>query len=433
MQVSLETLDGLQRSLQIELPNERLSSAYEAKITEMLPRVRIDGFRQGKVPARVVKQKYGQELLYDVANELVRETLFKAIEQESLKPAGMPAIDIVQLSESKAFIYKANFEILPDVDVKSLKGEAVEQYSATVTDADFDKAMQSLQKQHQTWEDVDRASADGDQVVIDFDGSIDGESLAGGQAEGFDLVLGSNSMIPGFEDGIKGAKAGEDKEITVTFPEDYHAQELAGKEAKFAIKVHKVQQANLPELNDELAKKFGEDSIDSFKESVKSNLNRQLTEKVKSKNKDAVFAKLAEINDVTIPAVMINEEIQRMKQQAFGQNEHFKDKLDSLPNELFADQAQKSVKLGLLLSEFIKANNISASADEVKAKVEEIAAQYDKPDEFVKYYYADQERLSGIENLVLEQKAFEQLVADANVTETALSFDEIMQPEQQQA
>lgn len=435
MQVSVETKTGLERTLRIEIPVDTFQSEIEKRLNEMAPKVKLDGFRQGKVPKNVVRQKFGKDICHEAANKLVQETLFKAIDQESLKPAALPSVEYVTVEENKPFIYTATFEVLPDITLVELDGVEVEQYSADVTEEDLEKTIKKLREQHADWTVVERACANGDRVKIDFDGKIGDEPLEGGQAEGFDLELGAKSMIPGFEEGIVGAKAGDELTLNLKFPEEYHHNEIAGKDVTFAIKVHQVEAADLPELDAELAKKLGVESgdVEELKDKIKKNMLRQLEQQLKGKNKNAVFDKITELNSVTLPQAFVNEEIRRMKNQMFGGQKELAANLDKLPNELFSEQAEKNVRTGLVLSEVVSKYDLKADDERVKQHIEDAASDYQDPEEFVQYYYSDKDRLSQVENIVLEDIIVEKLLASAKVTTTVMTFDEVMNPKAEEA
>lgn len=434
MQVSVETKEGLERQIRVEIPSDDFQKALDAKLQSASKTVRMDGFRKGKVPMDVVKQKYGADLQQEVASDMVKSTLFEAIDQVSLKPASMPNVAIETVEDGKDFTYSATFEVIPEVEVKSLDGLEIEQITADIKEEDIDKMVEQLREQHKDWVEADRASKAGDQVNLDFDGSIDGEPLEGGKADGFDLELGSGNMIPGFEDGIMGMKAGEEKEISLKFPEEYHHQEIAGKDVIFKIKVHTVKEGQLPELNEEFFKKFNVESggVDALRDMVKNNLSRQLNGKIKSENKQAVLQKLAEINEVDIPKAFIKDEIERMKQRMFqgqpGMNEQMGDMGEQF-DELFREQAEKSVKSALLMSEVMQQNDIKADDDSVKALVEDMSKDYDDSEEFVKYYYSDEKRLEEIRNIATEDKIYEYLLGQCKVKSVSKSYDDIMNPQ----
>lgn len=432
MQVSVETKEGLERQIRVEIPGDDFQKAFDQKLQHASKTVRMDGFRKGKVPLNVVKQKYGPDIEQEVASDLVKSTLFEAIDQVSLKPASMPNVAIEPVKEGQAFIYSATFEVIPEVEVKPLDGIEIEQVKADIADTDVDKMIEQLRKQHQVFEEVDRACENGDQVNIDFDGSIDGEPLEGGKAEKFDLDLGTGNMIPGFEEGIVGMKAGDEKDITLTFPENYHHQEIAGKEVIFKIKVHTVKAGKLPELDEEFAKKFNveEGGVEALRKMVKDNLNRQLTAKLKNDNKQVVLQKLSEINEVDVPKAFVKDEIERMKKRMFqGQPgmEQMGDMGEQF-DELFREQAEKSVKSALLMSEVMQQNDIKADDDAVKALLEDMAKDYDDSEEFIQWYHSDEKRLEEIRNIATEDKIYDFLLAQCKIKSVSKSYDEIMNP-----
>ncbi|HCO60708.1 MAG TPA: trigger factor [Porticoccaceae bacterium] len=430
MQVSLESSDGLERKLKVEIPAERIDSAVNKKITDLSRTVKIKGFRPGKVPAKVIETRYGAQVQQEVLSEVIQESFQQAIKEQALRPAGFPDIAPGEIVAGKNFEYMATFEVFPEIELASPESIEVDKPSAGVTDKDVDEMIEELQKQRATWEDVDRAAAEGDQIVIDFKGSIEGETFEGGASENFNLVLGSGSMIPGFEGQLTGVSANDEKNITVTFPEDYQAENLAGKEAVFEVKVHAVQASVLPEVDETFIKAFGVESgnIAELKETVRKNMERELDQAIESSIKQQVMDGLLEINDIPVPTAMVNEEIGRMKQQfmqrlgAQGQSGN----LPQLEDELFKGDAERRVKLGLIVSELSKQENITATAEDVRNFIEKLASSYQEPEQVVNYYYQNQELLSNIEGMVIEQKTAEWVLDKAKVTDKESDFRSIV-------
>ncbi|MBU2966608.1 trigger factor [Amphritea sp. 2_MG-2023] len=432
MQVSVETTTGLERQLTVVVPADRVDSDVAKRVQETARTVRLDGFRPGKVPVKVVKKRYGQGIRQEVIGEVVQQSFYEAIQQESLTPAGGPNVEFKTDKEGEDFSYTATFEVYPEITLADFSGVEIEKNSAEVKDADLDQMIDTLQKQQAAYEEADKAAAEGDQLNIDFEGFIDGEAFDGGTAAGMDLVLGSNTMIPGFETALEGAKAGEEKEVNVTFPEEYHAENLKGKAAKFNVKVNKVSAQVLPELNEEFFAKFGieEKSVDSFKVEVRKNMERELNQALKSKLKEAVFGQLVEVNAIDVPTALIDGEIDAMRRQAIQQFGGADANIDPnmLPKEMFSEQAEKRVKVGLLVSEVVKANELKVDDDRVRTTVEELAATYQEPQEVIDWYYSNQDMLNQIQNLVLEDQVLDLLLDSAKVTETELSYEDAIKP-----
>ena len=380
MQVSVETTSGLERRLTVGVPAEKVDSAVEGKLQEAQKNVRLDGFRPGKVPMREVKRRFGSAVRNEVLADVMREAFIEAVEQEKLQPAGMPGFEATRNEAGQDLEFVATFEVYPDVELSAFDSIEVEKPQAEVTDADVDTMIETLRQQRAEFADVDRAAETGDRVNIDFKGLKDGEAFEGGTAEGQSLELGSGQMIPGFEKAIVGGKAGEDMEIEVTFPEDYHNEDLAGKPAKFEIKIHKVEEPQLPELDTEFFKKFGIDAEDeaTFREEVKKNMERELKQAVSNKVKNDVVDGLLETTELDIPAALVDQEIDRLRQDAV---QRFGGQIDpqQLPKEIFQEQAERRVKTGLLFQEVVKKNDLKADPAKVDEKIQEIASTYLEP------------------------------------------------------
>ncbi|MGD8558736.1 MAG: trigger factor [Gammaproteobacteria bacterium] len=434
MQVSVEATGGLERRMTVQIPKDRLESEVQARLKKLAGQAKLQGFRPGKVPMKVIKQRYGGQVKQEVWGELVQSSFVEAVQQEKLNPAGMPHIapaDDKEGSGDVAFI--ATFEVYPEIELQGLGEINIERPVLEVSDADIDEMLETIRKQRKEWKEVDRAAEDGDRAVIDFEGFMGGEPFEGGKAEDYPLELGAKRMIPGFEDQVVGIKAGEERTISLTFPEDYHAKELAGKEAEFKVTAKKVEAPELPEINDAFAESFGikEGGLQAFREQVKSNMEREASQKIKGQVKQQVLDGIIEKNQIEVPRVLIDSEIENLMQQqrqALGLAES--NQPQEIDPKLFEDQARRRVSLGLILSELVKQNDINVEPSKLRQTVEEIASGYERPDEVVKYYYNDKERLADIENLVLEDEAVEWVVSQASVTDKTVSFNELMNPEQ---
>lgn len=436
MQVSVETTSGLERRLTIAVPATDVDAKVDEKLAEVAKTAKINGFRKGKVPLKVVKQQYGQAARQEVTGDLINSSYMKAIEQESVKPAGYPKIEVNTMESGKDLEYVATIEVYPDVEIGAFDNYEITRLSADIVDADVDKAIENLREQQASFSDVERAAADADQVAIDFVGTKDGEEFQGGKGNDFKLTLGSNSMIPGFEDGIIGMNAGETKALPLTFPEDYQVEELQKADVEFAITVNKVQEKKLPEVNEEFMKHFGSDSMDQFRTEIKTNMERELSRATKGKLKVSVMDQLLESHDVELPKALIESEIQALREQMmqqFGgmqQNQNL-DLKALLPDTMFSEQAERRVSLGLIIGEIIKNNEIKVDADRVRAYIDETASTYEKPEELVNYYYQNQQMLAGVESVVLEDMVVDYVLEKAKVTDETVSYDEaIAQPEQ---
>jgi len=433
MQVSVEATTSIERRLTVTVPAEQVDSAVDKKVNETAKTIRIDGFRPGKVPAKVVKKRYGASIRQDVLGDVIQSSYFEALQQENLKPAGMPNIEPKEDAGEGEFSYIAVVEIYPEIALVDASGVSVGRMTSSIEDADVDTMIEMLLSQQTQWTEVLRAAADTDQINIDFEGYLDGEAFDGGAAQGHDLVLGSNSMIPGFEEGILGMEAGKDKDITVTFPEDYNAAELAGKEAVFTIKVNTVSEATKPELNEEFFARFNpkEEGEAGFRAEIRSNMSREMNQALKSKLKNGLLNAYLELNTFDVPKALVTEELGRLKQQALQQFGGGNENLDPsiLPDEMFQDQADKRVKIGLLAAEIIQQNEFKADEDKVKALVEEMAQGYQDPQEFIDHYMNNAEQRSQLEGVVLEDQVVEHLLAAASITEVAVDYKTAVEPE----
>ena len=435
MQVSVEASTSLERRVTVTVPAEKIDSAVDKKVQETAKTIRLDGFRKGKVPTKVVKKRYGASIRQEVLGDVIQSSYFEALQEAKINPAGMPEIEPKEDAGEGDFSYVAVVEVYPEIDLADASGLNIERQAGTITDTDVDNMIEMLRKQQSEWNEVARAAADGDQVNIDFKGFVDGEAFDGGEAAGHDLVIGSGSMIPGFEDGITGMSAGEEKDITVTFPEDYQAEHLAGKEATFKITAHKVSESILPELNEEFYAKFSPKGKgeEDFKAEIRTNMEREMTQALKGKLKNAVLDAYVELNEFDVPKALVKEELGRLKQQALQQFGGGNQQLDPsiLPDEMFQDQADKRVKVGLLAGEVIKANEMAADEDKVKALVEEMAQGYEDPKEFVDYYLNNAEQRSQLEGVVLEDMVVEHLLAAGTVTDTEVDYETAVKPAEQ--
>ena len=433
MQVSVETTEGLERRLTITVPAESVDVEVKNRLRHIAKTQKINGFRPGKVPPSVIQKRYGASVRQEVAGELMQRNFFEAIVAEKINPAGRPEFVAKSNEEGKELEFEATFEVYPEVELKGVEEIKVERPAVEVKDADLDEMFVTLQEQHKTWKENKRKTKKGDKLTIDFIGRVDGEEFEGGKAEGFELELGSGRMIPGFEKEITGMKVGEEKTITVTFPEDYHAENLKGKEAEFDIKVHKTEGPELPEVNDEFAKLFGveDGGVEALREEVSKNMTRELGQAVKAKVKDQVIEGLLEANDVDLPKALISQEVDVLRQQAM---QRFGGQIDpaqmpQLPAEMFEEQAKRRVKVGLLLGEVIKVNELKVDDAKVAELIETAASAYEDPQEVIDYYNSNQELKQQMQNVALEEQAVELLLEKASVTEKEASFKEIMNPE----
>ncbi|MGO1297975.1 MAG: trigger factor [Vibrio sp.] len=432
MQVTVETLEGLQRRLNITVPADTVEKAVTAELRNIAKNRRFDGFRKGKVPLKMVDQMYGQSVRQDVLGEVMQRHFIEAIVQEKINPAGAPTFAPTDVTAGQDVVFSATFEVYPEVELKGLENISVEKPTAAVGDEDVAEMLETLRKQQAEWTEVDAPAEEGKRVTIDFVGSIDGEEFEGGKAEAFPLEMGEGRMIPGFEDGIAGKTKGMEFEIEVNFPEDYHAENLKGKAAKFAVTIHKVEARELPEMTDEFVAKFGvqEGGVEALKAEVRKNMERELKQAIKANIKEQAIEGLVQENDIDVPASLIDQEIGALRKQAaqrFGGNT---EAADQLPRELFEEQAKRRVVVGLLLGEVINTKEVKADEEKVKALIEDMATAYEDPSEVIAYYQQDEKMMENMRNLALEEQAIDAIIAEAKVSEKEVSFNELMNAQQ---
>ncbi|BDR96748.1 trigger factor [Proteus mirabilis] len=428
MQVSVETTQGLGRRVTITVPAADIQKAVDSELKKAAKTVRIDGFRKGHVPMSMVKQRYGMSVLNDVLGDLMQRNFINAIIENKVNPVGAPDYKPEQYKEGEDFVYSVEFEVFPEIELKDLESIEVVKPIVTVKDEDVDNMLETLRKQQAEWKDKEGEVAAEDRVTVDFNGSIDGEEFEGGKAENFVLAMGQGRMIPGFEEGLIGHKAGEEFTIDVTFPEDYHAENLKGKKAQFAINLKKVEERELPELTEEFIKRFGiaDGSVDGLRAEVRKNMERELKNAIRTRVKSQVIDGLVKANEVDVPAAAVDSEIEVLQRQAaqrFGGDE--KQALQ-LPRELFEEQAKRRVIVGLLLGEVINSNELKAEDERVKALIDEMASAYEDPSEVVEFYNKNEQLMNNIRNLALEEQAVEKILATAKVTEKETNFTELM-------
>ena len=438
MQVTSEAVSGIARRLNVSVPTSRVNEQFEARLKRTAKTAKINGFRPGKVPLDVVRREYGAGIYQEVVNDVIRDTVFEAIQQEKINAIGMPNIDKVE-NKDGALVYEATVEVYPEVDVK-FEGLEIQRKTTEINEKDVDAMIENLQKQRQTWAETKGMSKKDMQVTFDFEGSIDGEKFEGGSAEDFKLVLGSGRMIPGFEDGIVGMKKGEEKVIDVTFPEDYQAENLAGKQAQFKITVKQVEKPKLPEIDAEFLKIFGlteEQGVDKLKADVRNNMEREVKNGLRNQVKSATFDALVAANEVEIPETMMTQEIERQRQQMIQQftqqfGEQGAKAFDSsmLPDDLFKEQAEKAVKLGILVSKILADAKLEVDPARVEAYIQDMSSSYEDPTEVTEYFNNDKQQRAQIEGVVLEDQVVDYILAAAKVTDEVVSYEELLKEQQ---
>jgi len=430
MQVSIETTQGLQRKMTISVPATEIDKDIQKKLQHLSKTQRMPGFRPGKIPVSVIKKKYGQAVKQEVYSEVMQRQYYEAIIKEKINPAGAPRIEAKE-SEGDKFVFEATFDTFPEITLTDFSTLKINKPSAEVTDKDIDNMLETLLSQRADWAPVKRMAKKGDQVITDFEGTVEGEVFDGGSGEKFPIVLGEGQMLPDFEKGLLKIKTGEEREINVEFPEDYQAQDLAGKTAIFKVKAVEVKGKKLPPLNEEFVKQFGIDSgdVNDLKAEVRKNMERELHQTLKNKVKTAVFDSVAEANEFDLPVSMIDQEVDKLKQQMSQQlQSQGQGELPDLPSSLFEDQATKRVKLGLIMSEVINKESLKADEVKVKSLLQEMSSAYDDPQQVLEWYYSDKNRLAEIESVVLEDSVVDFVLEKSDVSEVKNSFDEIMNP-----
>ncbi|WP_392560981.1 trigger factor [Orbus sturtevantii] len=428
MQVSVETTQGLGRRLTITIPSEDIQKAISKELVNTAKKVRIDGFRKGKVPLNIVEQRYGASILQDALSDLMQRNFIEAIIQEKINPAGSPTYIPTQYKQGENYPFTVEFEVYPQVEIKDLDKIEVEKPTVDIVDADIDVMIDTLRKQQGIWKEVTKEAQDQMRVVFDFLGTVDGEEFEGGKATDFALVLGQGRMIPGFEDAILGHKAGDSFDINVTFPEDYHVDNLKGKAAKFASTLKKVEELELPELTIDVIKRFGiaDGSLDSLKAEVRKNMQRELKATIRNKIKAQVIDGLVKHNEIDVPSSLIEREIDVLRQQAMARFGNNAKQAAELPKELFEAEAKRRVLIGLLFSDIIENNKLKADDNRVKELIDEIATAYEDPKEVVAYYSKDKKALENLRSVALEDQVIDLLVEKAKVAEKSYSFAELM-------
>ncbi|HEX2667609.1 MAG TPA: trigger factor [Gammaproteobacteria bacterium] len=429
MQVSLEKSDGLERRMKVQVPAERVEREMEDRLKSLSKRAKVDGFRPGKVPFKVVKQRFGEQIRSEVVTDLLQSSFNEALAQQKLNPAGGPRIDSIDAAPGKDLKFTAVFEVYPEIKLKGVEGIKVERPVAEVAKEDIDAMVDNLRHQRATWEAVERAAKDGDRVLIDFEGSVDGVPFPGGKGERVPVVLGEKRMLPDFEQGLQGIKSGESREFGVKFPADYHAKELAGKQAQFKVSAHAVEGQVLPALDDAFCKAFGisEGGIEKLRTEVADNMKRELDETIRRKLKDQALEALLKANKLDLPKSLVDEEIERLRHDALVRiGVRDAKKASELPRELFEEQAVKRVSLGLLVGEVINQQRLTVDPKRVDERLQRMAGEYSTPAEAVRSFRANQDIMRQVETLVLEEQAVDWLLGQASVTDKPTTFKALM-------
>lgn len=437
MQVTVETTGSLGRRMTVAVPAQRMEQEIAARLRRLSQSARFPGFRPGKAPMKMVEAQYGGKVTEEVVGDLIRATFHEAVHEKGLKPAGGPNIEPKSLSPGKDFEYIATFEVYPEIKQLEINGKRIERPLVTISEADVDHTLDSLRRQRISWSPVERAAVTGDRLLLDFQGMVNGVAFEGGEAKDFPLVLGNNTLIDGFESGLIGAVAGESRTLDVTFPADYRNTQLAGKPAQFAVNVKQVNEPALPEVNDEFARALGvtDGKVETLRAEVRANLERELGERVRRELREQVFQAVIEANPMDVPKVLEQNEIEHLQQSGRANLEAQGLSAKQLPTDpqLYAEQARRRVALGLILAEMIKVKGLAVDAQRVQARLEELAAGYDNPQEFIAWHYAKRERMADVESKVLEDQAVDLLLTSAQVVDKPMTFQELMRPVQSAA
>ena len=430
MQVSIESLEGLQRKMTVQVPAEQIATAIDQKLKKISKTVKLDGFRPGKVPASVVKQKFGGQIRQEVIGDIIESSYRDAIVEQKVRPAGMPDIQPVDSEDKEGMTYSATFEVYPEIEAVELESIEIEKPMAEIVEADIDNMLNKLLEQRKEWVEVERAAVNSDQVTCDFEGKIDGELFEGGSGKDMAVEIGAGRMLKEFEQALTGMSKGEEKTVDVHFPEDYHGKDVAGKTAQFTLSVNKVSEASIPELNAELIKSFGIESgdLEEFRKDVEKNMHKELGQKLKTRVKNAVMAGLLEKNVVIAPKALVDDEIKNLKMQMaqnMGQDPNKMD-LDTFPDDLYREEGTKRVQLGLLVGELIRIEKIELDKSRFDSALQEMAESYEQPQQVIDYYTRNKDARASLEGMVLEDQVVDYILNKAKITEKPVSFDEIM-------
>jgi trigger factor len=433
MAVNVETLEKLERKITLTLPANVIQSEVDARLRKIARTAKMDGFRPGKVPMNVVAQRYGYSVHYEVMNDKVGEAFAQAANEAKLRVAGQPRITESEKSPEGELAFDAVFEVYPEVKIGDLTTAQVEKLKSEVTDAAIDKTIDILRKQRRTFAQRphDAPAQEGDRVTVDFEGKIEGETFQGGKAEDFQFQVGEGQMLKEFEDAVRGMKTGESKTFPLAFPADYHGQDVAGKQADFMVTVKKIEASTLPEVNEAFAKSLGvpDATIEGLRGDIRKNLEREVKFRLQARNKQAVMDALVGKAELDLPKSIVQAEVDRMIEGARAdlKQRGIKDADKTpIPDDIFRPQAERRVRLGLVVAELVRTHNLQAKPEQIKSHVEELAGSYEKPAEVVRWYYSDNRRLAEVEAIVIENNVTEFVLAQAQVSEKDVSFDDLM-------
>lgn len=435
MQVSVEAINtfgnNLGRKLTVVVPEANIKTKTATKLKELSKTIKLDGFRKGKVPPEVINQRFGKSIRDEVVGDEINHTLFAALTQEKQNPAGTPVIESIKAEQGQPLEYVATYEVYPVIELADFNNIKVDKVAVNITEQDIDKVVENIRKQHVQWEKVDRAAVAEDKVSIDFEGMMDGKPFDGGKAENVPLVIGSKQFIPGFEEGLIGLKAGEEKNLELTFPENYNNKvEFSNKPATFHVKVKSVEAPKLPEINAEFAKKMGieDETIEGFRTKVKEHMQRELEGVLRNRQKKQVFDELVDQNKFDVPKALVEREGQallHMYEHGDTHDHHEGHDHGPLPDAVRAEAARR-VSIGLVVAEIIKQNEIKVNQEKVREHIEKMASAYQQPKQLISYYYSNKERLASIEAIVLEDQVLDKILEKATVNEKTSTYDEVI-------
>lgn len=434
MAVSVETLNGLERKMTISVPSEKIEEEVSLRLKNLVGKVKIHGFRPGKAPFQLIKQRYSESVREEVARDLVQSTLYEGLREHELVPAGTPNIVPGDLASGQDFSYTAFFEVFPQINIQELEQKDIEVWHAGVTDADVDALLEKLREQNKVWNSVSRPVAMGDRIVIDFEGFMDEQPMANAKEQGYEMVMGAGNMIEGFESGLIGAQIDVPVELNLTFPEQYHEASLAGKPARFNVTVRSVNAGELPPLNEEFAALFNikEGGIEGLKKDIKQNMERELARRLSNLNRERVFDALLAQNQFDVPTALVDQEIEHLKHEMyhriFGHEHSENEKIPNFPRALFEEQAVRRVRLGLLFADYVKKHQLEATPERVNQMIETLSTAFDDPEELRQWYREKRERMAEIESLVMEEIAAEKMIEQCNKVVVEKTYDAVMNP-----
>lgn len=437
MSIQVETLEKLERRITLTLPTDTIRSEVESRLKRLARTVKMDGFRPGKVPMNVVAQRYGYSVHYEVVNDKVGEAFSSAANEAKLRVAGQPRITEKEGAAEGQLAFDAVFEVFPEVVLGDLTGVQIERVSAEVDDSAVNRTLDILRKQRRTFSrrPADEVAVAGDRVTVDFEGKIDGEAFEGGKGSDFQFLLGEGQMLKEFEDAVAGMRVGESKTFPLAFPADYHGKDVAGKQADFMLTIKSIEASQMPAVDAEFAKALGVggDGVDGLLKDVRANLERELKFRMQSRNKAAVMDALVANAQLDLPTSIVKAETDRLIQSAREDMKQrgIKDADKApIPEDLFTPQAEKRVRVGLVVAELVRAHGLEARPEQIKAHIDELASSYERPEEVVRWYFGDRRRMAEVEAIVVENNVTEHVLSRASVTDRKLGFDEIMGQQQ---